>query len=81
VIDNDHGSCGSLRLELLPIYDDICSGAIVPTTATNFALPFPVGATPVTYTAIDACGNVADSCNFTITINDNEAPHVASPND
>ena len=39
---------------------------------------FNVGVTTVTYTVEDAAGNTA-SCNFTVTINDNENPTITCP--
>jgi hypothetical protein len=49
----------------------ISSGAI------SSPYTFPVGATLVTATAINNCGS--SSCTFTVTVNDNTAPHVNCP--
>ncbi len=45
-------------------------------TATNASGQYPLGETIVTYSVVDGCGN-ADSCSFTITVSDNQAPEIA----
>ncbi|MGE0019769.1 MAG: HYR domain-containing protein [Draconibacterium sp.] len=42
--------------------------------------PYPVGITTITWTATDACGNIA-TCQQTITITDVQAPDVVCPAD
>ncbi|MFZ9388811.1 MAG: HYR domain-containing protein, partial [Chitinophagaceae bacterium] len=39
---------------------------------------FPVGTTPVTFTARDAAGNTS-TCTFNVTVNDNQQPNIACP--
>jgi len=41
---------------------------------------FPVGTTPVEHVVTDAAGN-ADTCSFTVTVNDTEAPGIVCPTD
>ncbi len=42
--------------------------------------PFPVGETTITWTATDEAGNVSDSCDQLITVNDEEAPIASAQN-
>ena len=41
---------------------------------------FPIGATTVTYEAVDASGNSVQ-CSFDVTVNDTEAPQIFCPAD
>ncbi|NRB51757.1 MAG: HYR domain-containing protein [Saprospiraceae bacterium] len=71
MVNNDPGQCGAV-VSFSASATDNCLGA------TAFAIPssgglFPVGVTPITVTATDFSGNT-DVCNFTVKVNDNEAP-------
>jgi gliding motility-associated-like protein len=59
---------------------DNCAGTVITQTA---GLPsgsaFPVGTTTNTFVATDASGNT-DTCSFTVTVEDNEAPNAICQN-
>ncbi len=69
---------------------DICSGAITytytlsvattagPVTGSLAGVVLNKGVTTVSWIATDGCGNVTAPCIFTVTVNDMEAPYVAS---
>ena len=67
-------TCGSHVLWNAPTVDDGCVGTTVISNHLSGEV-FPVGTTPVTYTATDASGNVT-SCNFNVIVIDNEAPTI-----
>lgn len=56
-----------------PIFSDNCGTPIVTPSTTQ--IQFPVGITPVTYTARDGSDNTT-TCNFNITVKDNTAPSI-----
>ena len=72
VQDNDPGQCQAVVTWIAPTADDNC-GIQSFTSDYSPGDAFPVGTTPVTYTAIDIHGNNA-TCSFNITVNDTEAP-------
>jgi gliding motility-associated-like protein len=88
----DAGTCAALVPTIDAIFADNCSvdtliwtktGATVATSPTfgiNQAsnTNFNLGVTTVTYTAKDKAGNSV-TCNFTVTITDNEAPDLTCP--
>ncbi len=77
-VNNDPGVCGAAVTWTEPTVTDNCSGASIAQTAgpLNGAV-FPQGTTTVTYTATDASSNTTVQ-NFTVTVNDNEAPVIVS---
>jgi uncharacterized repeat protein (TIGR01451 family) len=61
----------------LPSTTDNCPGRVTTCTPPSGAT-FPLGATPVSCRVTDAANNVS-SCNFTVTVNDNQPPTIACP--
>jgi len=82
LVYNDPGLCGAKVFWEEPIFTDNCE--LVEVTSTHDPNDFfpascesdPVPTT-VTYTAIDKCGNVNDTCSFDIIVLDKEAPVLA----
>ena len=71
---NDPGQCCASNVYQLPTAGEGCDVSCNP--PPSFC--FPVGTTVVTCTA-QSPGNVpADSCSFTVTVNDTQAPTIAS---
>ncbi len=70
------GQCGAAVSYTAPATDN-CPGVIVNCTPPSGSF-FPVGTTTVSCTATDASGNT-ESCQFTVTVNDNENPTVSCP--
>ncbi|MBK9255456.1 MAG: HYR domain-containing protein [Saprospiraceae bacterium] len=60
---------------LLPIDDSYLDRNVPVSCSLPSGSAFPVGTTVVTCTATDNCGNES-SCQFNVTINDNEAPVI-----
>ncbi|MBN1857931.1 HYR domain-containing protein, partial [Candidatus Bipolaricaulota bacterium] len=75
--DGDPGSCGAV----VTWADPAATGNPPPTTSCspNSGSTFPVGATTVTCTATNTCGT--DTADFTVVVNDAEAPQMACPAD
>ncbi|MBL0741434.1 HYR domain-containing protein [Chryseolinea lacunae] len=65
-------SCGAIVNWTAPTVNDNCAIASFSSNHNPGAF-FPVGITPVTYTATDNYGNVA-TCSFTVTVTDNAIP-------
>jgi hypothetical protein len=78
---NAPGTCGRTRTYPLPTFSDNCPGVTIvqnpgdPFTSGDF---FPVGVNTITYIATDASSNT-NTCSFTITIVDNQAPTILCP--
>ena len=73
-VGSDSGQCGAVVTWTAPSASDNCGVASFTSTDSSGTL-FPVGTTTVTYIAVDSAGN-ADTCSFTITVNDVEAPVI-----
>ena len=76
-VNVDAGICGATVNFEVPTATDNCEGTVV--TLTEGLAPgseFPVGTTTVTYTAIDAAGNIV-TISFTVTVVDNIAPVIS----
>ena len=58
--------CDTVVTWVAPTITDNCTGLSVVQTHTSGAV-FPIGITPVTYTATDASGNIS-TCSFTVTV-------------
>jgi gliding motility-associated-like protein len=73
-------SCGEPVSWSVPLATDNCD--VNPTLVSNppNGSLFPIGTTPVTYTATDVNGNIS-TCSFNVIIEDNEAPSVFCPSD
>ena len=67
--------CGNNATWNQPIAFDNCDMAVSITSTHDSGDFFEVGTETVTYYAVDDAGNI-DSCSFTVTILDNEAPTV-----
>ncbi len=78
VLSNDAGMCGAI-VDFMAMASETCDTAIV-TYSQDPNTFFPVGTTTVKVTATDTSGN-ADSCTFTITVNDTTKPVVSCPAD
>lgn len=80
-LENDEGLCSAYIEYTTPTGDDNCPNAtVVQTTGLPSGSDFPVGATVNTFEITDASGNV-ESCTFTVTITDTEAPVFTCPDD
>jgi len=73
------GACGAFVTWAEPEYTDNCPGAMVSSTTPSGSI-FLLGTTTVTYTITDLSGNSVD-CSFTVTVEDNQAPNLACPED
>lgn len=73
------GSCEAVATWSPPVANDNCSGlvSIVQTSGLPSGSAFPLGVTPVIFTATDAVGNVS-TCTFNVTVSDNQAPVFTS---
>ena len=76
-VSNDQGECGAI-VNFEATATDNCSSTIIYSIEPGSM--FPVGTTEVIATATDDAGNTI-SCNFTVTVNDDEAPIVNCPED
>jgi Fe-S cluster assembly iron-binding protein IscA len=78
-VNSNPGVCGAVVNYIAPIGTDNCSGS---TTAQTLGLAsgstFPVGTTTNKFVVTDASGN-QDSCSFTVTVTDNQAPSITCP--
>ncbi len=74
-------ACSATATWTAPMATDNC-GAVTLTRTQGPASgsSFPVGTTIVTYTAVDAAGNVA-SCSFSVTVSDVTTPSIICPPD
>ena len=75
-VSNDSGQCGANVTFTLSATDNC--GIASEVSSANSGDFFAVGTSTVSYTVTDSSGNV-DSCSFTITVNDTEAPVVVCP--
>jgi hypothetical protein len=76
-VSNDPNNCNANVFWTAPTASDNCSGVVLTTTI----LPgsnFPVGTTPVTYTATDASGRTT-TCLFSVTVQDTQLPTITCP--
>ncbi len=76
VTTTDIGDCGTVINWVAPNLQTLCSGI---TTVSNYDPGdyFSAGITEVIYIASDVYGN-ADTCTFTITVEDQEAPAISN---
>ncbi|MBU0717114.1 MAG: HYR domain-containing protein, partial [Planctomycetes bacterium] len=66
IVPSDPGSCSAMVTWTPPMAADNCPGVELSSTHDPGDV-FPVGATTVTYTATDACSNIA-TCDFDVTV-------------
>ena len=77
VVPNDSGQCAAVVTFPTASASDNCGiASVTPDIASGSV--FPVGTTPVTFTAVDSAGN-SSSCTFNVTVNDTEAPMITCP--
>ena len=81
IVPTDPGTCDAVVTFPNPTASDSCSAVTVsqtggPTTGSTF----PIGSTPVEFTAEDEYGNTA-TCSFNIVVEDQEAPLIDCPAD
>lgn len=81
IVNNTLGNCSAVVAWAQPTASDNCPGVFMAPVPQGPGTTFPVGTTPILYTAIDASGNTA-TCGFNVIVNDNEDPIVDyCPND
>ncbi len=80
-LPNAVSACGSIVSWPEPTVMDNCPGSVVLTPVGPLfnGDPFPVGTTPVTYTATDGTNTILGT--FLVTIEDNEDPTIQCPTD
>jgi hypothetical protein len=78
VVGNDPGACGAV-VNFEVAATDNCPGTIVTSEPSPGSL-FDIGVTGVQVIAVDASGN-ADTCQFTVTVNDTTKPILVCPPD
>src|SRR5690606_973018 len=78
----DAGSCDAVVTFAMPTATDNCDQSPTVTQIAGLASGsvFPVGVTTNTFVATDNSGN-SDTCSFTVTVEDTEAPVVSCPSD
>ncbi len=85
-VDNDTDSCSYTVVGSGwdATFTDNCPGGTITNDFTNTGTlagaVFAIGDTPVTWTATDAAG-LTDTCSFTVTVTDNQAPVISCPAD
>lgn len=78
-VNNDPGHCGAIVTWPAITADGNCNDVLSFTfTPMGSGSMFPVGSTPVSYTAVDDFGNTA-ICTFFVIVEDNEAPVITCP--
>ena len=81
VLNTDPGRCSRSNVTYSVTFSDNCSGpTLVQTAGLASGATFVKGVTTNRFTVTDAGGN-SNSCSFTVTIVDNEAPSIACPAD
>ncbi len=78
VVDNSPGECGATVIYEIPATDN-CSDVTISEDPPSGSF-FLVGATPVQVIVSDSTGN-ADTCQFSVTVNDIEPPEIQCPDD
>jgi hypothetical protein len=73
--NTDAGLCTAVVTWTAPSPNDPCSGIASFSADHAPGDSFPVGTTPVTYTAVDLAGNTA-TATFTVTVTENESPTI-----
>ena len=76
--NTDPGQCGAVVTFALPAVSDNAPGVGVPVCVPASGSTFSTGATTVVCTVADAAGNT-NSCSFTVTVSDREAPTISCP--
>ena len=79
VVSTSQGTCSAVAVWPQPEFSDNCPGPVVTSSIPSGAI-FVLGTTTVTYSITDLSGNTT-TCDFTVTVEDNEAPEVTCPAD
>ncbi len=79
-VNTSPGLCSGIANFAAPTATDNCDGSVSISVDAVSGASFPKGVTVVTAIAMDDAGN-ADTCQFTITVTDNEAPVAICPAD
>ncbi|TND07845.1 MAG: Hyalin [Bacteroidetes bacterium] len=78
-VNADSGMCSAVVNYSAPVATDNCNLASnTMTGGLASGSTFPLGATTITYTAMDSAGN-SSTCSFDIVVSDNQAPVMACP--
>lgn len=77
---NDLNECGAVVTYPNATASDNCPGVGTPSCSPSSGSFFPVGTTTVTCNVSDQSGNT-NSCSFTVTVNDTQAPGLTCPAD
>ncbi|MEO1029820.1 MAG: HYR domain-containing protein [Bacteroidota bacterium] len=82
VVNNDPNACNSMVTVPAPTASDDCSFTLTNdfTGTSDASGVYPLGTTTVIWTATDVGGN-QNTCSFTVTVNDTEAPSITCPDD
>ena len=77
----DADNCSANVVFSQPVAFDVCTDDLTITQVEGPASgdAFPPGDTEVAFVATDGCGNVSDTCRFTITVIDSATPAIACP--
>ena len=76
-LNTGSGICGAIVTYAVTATDN-CSATVSKTSGLASGATFPVGVSPVAYTAVDPSTNSA-ACSFTVTVTDNENPVITCP--
>lgn len=79
-VSNDSGACDAVVSYTLVSNDNCPDATITQTSGLASGEAFPIGTTTNTFLITDASGNT-NSCSFTVTVNDTEAPVLTCPSD
>jgi len=79
VVSTATGACGAVAVWPQPVFSDNCPGPVVTSSVPSGSI-FLLGTTTVTYSITDLSGNTT-TCDFTVTVEDNEAPELTCPAD
>lgn len=81
-LDNDLNACGAVVNYSAPVATDNCTQvmSVVQFVGLPSGSLFPIGVTVNSFSVEDTAGN-ADTCSFTVTVNDTAAPIFSCPND
>ena len=74
----DPNQCSAVVTYPAPTVSDNCPGVGTPTCTPVSGATFPKGTTTVSCNVSDAANN-PDSCSFTVTVNDTQAPAITCP--
>lgn len=83
VLLNDSGQCAAVFVfDTASAFDNCLIDTVIRTDSSGLISgdEFPVGTTTIQFTAIDEYGN-EDSCSFTVTVIDTQAPEIICPSD